>query len=278
MTTHAPTTDQIREGWDAVAAGFDEYVTPLNLPYGDDALDRVGLREGMAFLEVAAGTGSLAVPAARRGARVLATDLSPRMVERLGERARAEGLVDVEVRVMDGCALALADETFDVTASQNGVSLFPDLPRGLAEMVRVTKAGGRVLVITFGPLEKVEFITFFLAAIKAVVPGFTGLPADPPPLPFQVADPAVLHQRLVAAGLTDVRVETTSWAMPFRSGTHFWDTMLASNPIAGSLTAGLTAEQATEVKRTLDGMLRERSGGEPGSTLTSEIHLGIGTK
>lgn len=278
MTMHPPTTEQIREGWDAVADGFDEYVTPLNISYGDDALDRVGLREGMRFLEVAAGTGSLAIPAARRGARVLATDLSPRMVRRLVERARAEGVVDVDVRVMDGCDLAFADDTFDVAASQNGVSLFPDLKRGLAELVRVTKTGGRAMIVTFGPPEKAEFLTFFLAAVKAVVPGFTGLPADPPPLPFQVADADVLRQRLAEAGLTDVRVETTAWDMPFRSGAHFWKTMLASNPIAGSLTAGLTAEQTTEATQTLDGMLRERSGGGPGATLTSEMNIGIGTK
>lgn len=278
MAIHAPTTAQIREGWDAIADGFDEYVTPLNIGYGDDALDRVGVREGTRFLEVAAGTGSLAIPAARRGARVLATDLSPRMVARLADRARAEGLVDVEARVMDGCGLDLADGTFDVAASQNGVSLFPELTRGLAEMVRVTKPGGRIMIVAFGPLERAEFITFFLAAVRAVVPGFTGLPADPPPLPFQVADTEVLRQRLAEAGLTDVRVETTAWDMPFRSGAHFWQTMLASNPIAGSLTAGLTTEQTTEVTQTLDGMLRERSGGGPGATLTSEMKIGIGTK
>ena len=74
---------------------------------------------------------------------------------------------------MDGHALELEDDTFDVSASQLGVSLFPNLQRGLRELVRVTKPG-RVLIVAFGPPQKAEFFGFFLAAMQAVVPGFTG--------------------------------------------------------------------------------------------------------
>src|SRR5690606_11409635 len=115
-------------------------------------------------LDVAAGSGALSLPAARLGARVLAVDISPGMVERLAARARAEGLANLETRVMDGHALELEDNTFDLAASQFGVMLFPDLPRGLSEMARVTRPGGRVLVVTFGPFEQVEFIGFFIRA------------------------------------------------------------------------------------------------------------------
>lgn len=278
MDLTAPTTDQIREAWDAVADGFDEHVTPLNLGYADDALARVGLAPGKRFLDVAAGSGSLAIPAARLGAYVVATDLSPRMVERLAARAQEEGLSTVETRVMDGCDLDLPDDGFDVAASQNGVSLFPDLGRGLAELVRVTKPGGQVMIVAFGPLPRAEFITFFVGALTAAVDGFNGPPMDPPPLPFQVADPGVLTQRLADAGLSDIGVDQITWSLPVRSGQHLWDLVLASNPIAGRWTATLTPEQVTGVTRVLDGMLRERSGGAPTAVLTAEVNIGIGTK
>ena len=65
------TLEQIRNAWDSIAAGYDEFVTPSGgwaLP--EDALRRVGLRPGMRFLDVAAGSGALSIPAARLGAQV----------------------------------------------------------------------------------------------------------------------------------------------------------------------------------------------------------------
>ena len=82
--------------------------------------------------------------------QVLATDWSPAMIERFEARVREEGLRNAEGRVMDCHALDLPDDSFDVTGSQFGVMLVPDQPRALREMVRVTKPGGRVLVIAYG--------------------------------------------------------------------------------------------------------------------------------
>jgi ubiquinone/menaquinone biosynthesis C-methylase UbiE len=122
------------------------------------------------------------------GAQVLATDLSPVMLDRLKARAHKEGL-EFETRVMDGHALELEDDTFDVSGSQFGVMLFPNMPLGISELARVTKPGGRVLMNVFGTAQKIEFFSFLVAAIQAAVPGFTGPPMDPPPLPFQLQDP-----------------------------------------------------------------------------------------
>lgn len=278
MITQATTSEQIRTAWDAIAAGFDEYVTTRNIPFGDEVLGRVGVRSGTRFLDVACGTGALAIPAARRGATVAAVDLSPAMIDRLTARAQSDGLPDVEARVMDGNALEYQDDTFDVTASLNGISLFPDLAGGLREAVRVTKPGGRVVIAAFGAPQKAEFLVFFLGAMQAAVPGFTPLPMDPPPLPFRLADPKVLHDRLTDAGLTDVNVEATTWSMRVESAAELWNLIRSSNPIGAQLTANLSAELRTEVQRVLDGMLRERSGGTPGGVLHADINVGIGTK
>lgn len=278
MSLQAPTTEQIRDGWNDIAAGFDEVVTPASMRLGEEALRRLDLRPGIRFLDVAAGSGALSIPAARAGADVLAVDLAPTMIDRLMERARTEGLTNLEGRVMDGQALDLDDGLFDVTASVNGVSLFPDLQAGLREMVRVTRPGGRVLVVAFGPPDRAEFLGFFLGALRATVPGFVPPPSDPSPLPFQVADPAVLRRRLEVAGLDEVRVETDTWSMRFRSAEHFWDLVTHSNPLGAELSAGLTDEQTAEAKRVLEGMFRERSGGGPGGLLTAAVNLGTGTR
>lgn len=278
MATQAPTTEQIRDAWDTLAPGFDDHVTPHNVQFGDRVLQGVDIGPGTRFLDVAAGSGALSIPAARRGADVLATDIAPTMVERLVSRAQAEGLTNLTGRVMDGQALDLDDDTFDVSASQHGVSLFPDLKGGLAELARVTKRGGRMVIVAFGPIQQAEFLGFFLRAVQATVPDVTPPPMDPPPLPFQVSDPEVLRQRLTEAGLSDVTVETTTWDMEFDSAAHFWDMVTSSNPIGAQLVAGLTAGQRTDVQQVLDGMLRDRSGGKPGAVLHAAINIGTGTK
>src|ERR671910_646834 len=98
--------EQTRAAWDEIAAGYDEFLTPSHAALGGDALRRAGLRPGMRFLDVAAGSGALSLLAARLGAQVLSTDVSPLMLERLEARAREERL-DLETRVMDGHALEL---------------------------------------------------------------------------------------------------------------------------------------------------------------------------
>jgi SAM-dependent methyltransferase len=181
-------------------------------------------------------------------------------------------------RVMDCHDLDFADNSFDLTASQFGVMLVPDQPRALREMVRVTRPGGRVLLIAYGAPQEIEFLQFFIGALRAVDPAFTGLPETEPPLEFQVSDPEVLKARLAAVGLYDVTVDTVSEPLGFRSGQEFWNWVLNGNPIAGRLTAQLTAAQRDDVRHILDAMLRERSGGSGPAILTNPVHIGVGTK
>lgn len=271
---------QTRAAWDGIAAGFDEFVTAPGMPVAEDALRRAGVEPGMRLLDVACGSGALAIPAARLGAQVLGVDLSPRMMELLLARARAEGLANVEGRVMDGHALDLVDDTFDVAGSQFGVMLFPDMLRGLREMVRVVKPGGKVVVVIFAPPSKIEFLQFFVRGIQSVVPGFTGLPTDPPPLPFQAADPEKFRQRLHEAGLENVRVESGAEELEFRSGDAMWQWLMNSNPIPRLVlnSLKLTGAQEAAVVQALERMLRERADRNGVATVTNPVNIGIGSK
>ena len=266
------------EAWDAIAEGYDRYVAPQEVELATEALRLVGLEPGERFLDVAAGPGGLSLPAARLGAEVLATDWSPAMIERFEARVREEGLSKAEGRVMDCHALDLPDDSFDVTGSQFGVMLVPDQPRALREMVRVTKPGGRVLVIAYGSPEEFEALQFFVGALTAVAPDFPGLPDDPPPLEFQVANPEVFRRRLTDAGLRDVRVEPTAERPAFASGQEMWEWVLYGNPIPGMLIADLSDDQQTRLRQVLDGMLRERAVANGRAVLTNAVNIGIGTK
>lgn len=267
----APPTERIRAAWDALAEGYDRFTTPMNLALAERALQHVELAPGTRLLDVASGAGALALPAARAGADVLATDLAPEMVERLARRARAEGLANLDARVMDGMALALEDETVDVAASQFGVMLFPDLAGGLREMVRVTRPGGQVLMVTFGPLERVAFLGVFVGALRASVAGFEGPPLDPPPLPFQVGDPARLQAVMEEAGLQEVRVEVLEHTMRFASGAEMWDAIVHSNPIGAAMVTGLSEGQRRGAEAELDAALARN-----GNVIANQVNVAVG--
>jgi SAM-dependent methyltransferase len=266
------------EAWDAIAALYDEHVAPGEAGLATAGLRLAGLQPGDTFLDVAAGPGGLSLPAARLGAKVLATDWSPKMIEHFNARVAAEGL-DAEGRVMDCHALDLPDDSYDVTGPQFGVMLVPDQAQALREMVRVTKPGGRVLLIAYGNPAGFEALHVFISAAQAVVPELEGPAEDEPLLEFQVADPDVLRQRLVDAGLRDVIVDTSNEeCITVRTGQQLWDWTLGGNPIPSMLVADLTNRQREEIIQVLDGMVRERSGGSGPAVLTAPLNIGVGTK
>lgn len=280
-STRAPEHDERvapREAWDAIATDYDTHVADGEAELALEALALAGLRVGDRFLDVAAGTGGLSLPAARLGAKVVATDWSPKMIERFDLRVREEGLTGAESHVMECHDLRFPDATFDVTGSQFGVMLVPDQAGALAEMVRVTRPGGRVVMVAYGSPAEFEALQAFLAAFRVVAPEFSGLPADPPPLEFQVADPEVMRRRLAETGLADVRVRPTRERLQVTSGRQLWDWCLAGNPIPGRLVAGLSGEQITAMVRALDAAVAERADDQGVAELTASVHIGVGTR
>ena len=147
---------------------------------------------------------------------------------------------------MDGHALELDDNSFDMAGSQFGVMLFPDMPKGISEMARVVKPGGRVLMNVYGDPHKIEFFGFFVRAIQSVRPDFTGPPMDPPPLPFQLQDPERLRKELAAAGLKDIKVETITETTEFQTGKELWDWLVSSNPIVEMVLGGAEPDERRE--------------------------------
>ena len=269
-----------RAAWDRIAPDYDRTNTPTQMWLGSEGLRRAGLRKGMRFLDVASGSGGLSIPAARLGAQVLAIDQSPVMLDLLKARAHKEGL-DIETKVMDGHALRLPDNSFDVVGSQFGVMLFPDMPRGIREMARVAKpGGGRVLVHAYGDPHRIDFLGFFIDAVQSARPDFNGPPADHPPLEFQLADPEKLRSTLAAAGLKSITVETITETTEFKSGEALWDWVVWSNPIVETMlrSLGLKSEETSGIKQTLEQLVRERAVGSGAARLTNPINIGMGMK
>ena len=203
-------------------------------------------------------------------------DFSPSMIELLRARASAAGLANISAAVMDGNSLEFEDDTFEASGSQFGVMLFPDIGRGLTELVRVTKPGGHVVVITMGPPSEVEFLTYFVSAVKTAVPGFAGLPTDPPPLPLRLAAPSRLHAALTEAGLSAIDVKRASYSVEHPSADHLWKWVVSSNPIGAMIVANFTAAQKAVALEALSSALHARSRSDGPAVLHNGVNIGVG--
>jgi len=155
------------------AAVADEIVGGL----GGILVDTVDVSNGQRVLDVAAGTGSSAIPATRRGADVTATDLTPELLEVGRAAADAEGL-QLTWRTADAEALPFPDGDFDTVISCIGVMFAPHHQVAADELVRVCRPGGAVGVLSWTPEG---FIGQLFAVMK---------PYAPPPPPG--ASPAPL--------------------------------------------------------------------------------------
>jgi len=175
------------------------------------AVEISGVGPGGRALDVATGTGDLALALARRvgpDGEVVGMDFSEEMLS-LARRKQAGGRVSFEWG--NALELAYADDSFDAATVGFGARNFADLDAGLAEMARVVRPGGRVVVLEITTPTRPPLSLFFRVWFDRVVPLLGRVAGDPDAyeyLPSSVRrfpDPAGLGARLAAAGLVDVR-------------------------------------------------------------------------
>lgn len=119
-------------------------------PLGPILVSAAGIGPGSRVLDVAAGSGNISLPAARTGASVVSTDLTPELLQRSQMRATEQGLT-LDYREADAQALPFADGEFDTVISAIGVMFAPDHRRAADELVRVCRSGGKIGVIAWTP-------------------------------------------------------------------------------------------------------------------------------
>ncbi len=154
VTTATPTTDDAelkarhRAMW--ASGDYPAMVETFLLPLGPRLVAACGIGPGTTVLDVAAGTGNAALPAARAGAAVTASDLTPQLLEAGRRRAQAEGL-EFEWVQADAEHLPFADASFDVVMSSIGAMFAPHHQLVADELVRVCRPGGTIGLLSWTP-------------------------------------------------------------------------------------------------------------------------------
>jgi len=198
--------DSVRAMFDRIAGVYDVMNTVmtagLHHRWRSRAVDLARVGPGTRALDVASGTGDLAIEIASRGGDVVGSDFSEGMLDRA--RVKAPGLTWEQA---DATALQYPDDAFDAATVGFGARNFGDLSQGLREMVRVVKPGGRVVILEITTPQKPPLSTFFSLWFDRLVPllgrfddAYTYLPASVKRFP----GPEALAGELVAAGCRDV--------------------------------------------------------------------------
>lgn len=129
---------------------YPTMVETFLLPLGPRLVEACGITAGMRVLDVAAGTGNASSPAAQRGARVVASDLTPALLQ-AGQADPRAGDLDIEWVEADAERLPFDDETFDVVMSSIGVMFAPHHQAAADELVRVCRPGGTIGLLCWTP-------------------------------------------------------------------------------------------------------------------------------
>jgi SAM-dependent methyltransferase len=158
------------------ASGHYARVTRELIPVlGERLVDALGITAGERVLDIAAGTGNAAVPAARTGASVVASDLTPELLD-AGRAAHPD--VDVDWQVADAEALPWPDASYDVVMSTVGVMFAPHHQTAADELLRVLRPSGRLGILSWTPEG---FIGRLFATMRDFVPS-PPAGVQPPPL------------------------------------------------------------------------------------------------
>lgn len=214
---------------------YEECLVPILFePYADDMVERALELRNASILEIAAGTGVVALKLAKAlpDSRIVASDLNPAMLE-VGRKKSPPGRI--AWLTADAQELAFHDESFDLVLCQFGAMFFPDKVKAYREVRRVLHEDGAFVFNVWDRLEANSGSDAVHEAVRSVVP-------DPKPdfirrTPFGYYDDAAIRAHLRAAGFREVAIERLAYATPPEQATSLARGMCLGSPLANELAA-----------------------------------------
>lgn len=273
--TCALSPDQLPEEWDAVVDTYEESFEPFTAQIAADALALAPVTSGCRVLDIATGPGALVIEALETGAEVTAIDFSASMIERLRRRLDRDQRWRTLTLVMDGQRLELPDNLFHASFSIFGLIFFPDPLRGLREMHRTLRPGGRAVISTWSSPAKHEALQLILEVLCSVWPDFRSSTEPPAWMRFQ--DAKVVESAMTQAGFKSVAVHTVTraWRMP--SAQWFTERVARISPGTNYLFEAMPPSVAADFLSEMERRLFARFGEGP-VEFSAEAHLAVGTK
>ncbi|MBX9830300.1 MAG: methyltransferase domain-containing protein [Xanthobacteraceae bacterium] len=207
---HSTPKSELRNTWESAAPGWAkwEHVFAASLARATDAMiDRAGIRPGMRVVDLACGAGSQSIQAAKRvgpNGRVVASDISPTMLEHVRRSADRAGLKNIET--LECAAEDLkAEACFDASICRLGLMLFPSPRKALGAVRRALKPGARFSALVFTTPASNPFMAQPMAIL--LCHAGKSFPAPGQPGIFALGGEGVLERMMKDSGLDDVKTE-----------------------------------------------------------------------
>ena len=251
---------------------YPSMVETFLLPLGPRLVEMCGIGPGMRVLDVAAGTGNASIPAAKTGADVTASDLTPELLDAGRARAQAEG-VELEWTEANAEQLQFEDASFDVVMSSIGAMFAPRHQAVADELVRVCRPGGTIGMLNWTP--------------EGMIGGLfrTMGPFAPPPPPGATPAPqwgSEDHVRELFGDRVDLRtldremLEITAFQHPHDYGTHFKERY---GPTIAAQGNARRNDQEAEFNAAVDAFCDEWNlGSEDAARFEQEYLVVVGTR
>src|ERR1041385_3484398 len=195
---------KLRATWNAGDFG---QIAKYYATQAEDFIGRLGLKPGMTVLDVACGTGNLAIPAAKTGARVTGVDIAPTSLEQARENAKAAGL-NAKFDEGDAEALPYADASFDAVVTMFGAMFAPRPELVAAELKRVCRPGGVIAMANWTPSGFIGQMFKISASHFPLPPGMAS--------PELWGNEETVRERL-GEGISklDTTLQNITWVFPF---------------------------------------------------------------
>ena len=235
-------------------------------PHAEALAAACDIAPGSAVLDVAAGNGNFALAAARRGAIVTASDLTPRMVE-LGRARSAAAGVQIEWVEADAEQLPFADAAFDVVASVFGAMFAPRPELVASELFRVVKPGGLVAMANYSPGG-------FLGRLSEMMASFSARPGIELPSPFLWGDEDEVRERV---GRLAASIEVVHRTLVFESPSvegllRFWE---ETNPPQNAMKAMLPPDAYQKVTTAWKALVEDLNESTEGGVRISSPYIQV---
>lgn len=217
-----------RYGWDKASQCYETFWQKQLQPAQDKLLEMAQLQPGEIIIDIACGTGLVSFAAAGKVGEkgsVLATDISDKMVEKAATTAKEKNLAQVKFERMDAEELNTPDAIYDAALCALGLMYLPDPLKGLKEMYRVLKPGGRAVAAVWGQRDHCGWAEIFEIVDKRVS-------SEVCPMFFNLGNADMLQRNFTAAGFANISSERLSTTLHYTTGEEACGAAFAGGPVA----------------------------------------------
>lgn len=258
--------------WSLVAGGYNDTTRLMLSPYSEQAIAKQQFLKTDHVLDIACGPGTTSILLAPLVEHITAIDFSEQMLECFRRNLNLNNLQNIDLLCMDGQALDFADQSYDQAISMFGLIFFADRARGMQEIFRVLKPGGKVTISSWVPVDQSPMMQLMFETIAVALPSVSQRKTV-----AGLDDPEVFKTDLARAGFSNIKVEAINSSVEIQDATVFFNSMLKGSAPLQLLKLNMESNEWASHETQMRQLIQERLSDLP-TAYDMPAWLGTGIK